>query len=137
MPPGRFRARAGKAEDAGPFEEERALFREQQRKARQIDLTRVHFGLAEVGIERRRQPQARRDAVEEIEAGLAGEVVFPSRDTEPPAGEKWTEIEPDALREAVEVRDLSGFGHLKELRVEPCARPAIVFELAIDRCAPR
>ena len=78
---GRFGTRARKAEDTGPLEEERALLRKQQRKARQIDLTRVHFGFAEVGIEGCREPQARRDAVEEIETGLAGEVIFPSRES--------------------------------------------------------
>ena len=61
---------AGEGEDAGPFEKERSLLGKEQREARQVDLTGVHFGLAEVGVERRRQLQARRDVVEDVEAGF-------------------------------------------------------------------
>ena len=75
----RLGSRAGEAEDAGPFEEERPLLGKQQREARQVDLPRVHFGLAEVGVERRRQLQARRDVVEDVEAGFCAEARRPRR----------------------------------------------------------
>ena len=45
---------AREAEDAGAFEEKRALLRKQQRETRQVDLPRIDFRFAEVGVERRR-----------------------------------------------------------------------------------
>ena len=130
----RFRAGARKAEDAGAFEKERALLGKQQREAREIDLARIDFRLAEIGVERRRQPEARRDAVEDIEAGLAAEVVVvvAACQVQPSPGEERTQIQPDPLREPAEVRDFTGFGYLKKLRVEARARPPIVLELARD-----
>ena len=133
IPPGRFGTDAGEAEHAGAFQKERALLGKQQRKSRQVDLTRIDFGFAEVGVECGRELQTRREVVEHIETGLPAEVVSARpAEMQPPAREEWAEIEPDALRQTVEVCDLTRFGYLKKLRFESSARPAIVLELPID-----
>ena len=75
---GGLRPGAGEAEHAGAFQKERALLGKQQREARQVDLPRVDFGLAEVGVERAGQLQAGRDVVEQVEPRLAVDVVVPS-----------------------------------------------------------
>ena len=49
----------GHVEDAGAFQEERALLREEERKARQVHLPEIGFGLGEVGIDGEGRVEAR------------------------------------------------------------------------------
>lgn len=52
------------------FEEERALVRKEQREARQVYLSRVHFRLREVGVHRRRADDVRADPLTHVQARL-------------------------------------------------------------------
>ena len=54
-------------EHARAFQEERAFLREEQRKPRQVDLARVGLGLGEVGVDRHRGVQVRREILEDVE----------------------------------------------------------------------
>ena len=65
---------AAELEDAAAFQEEIALLRKAQRKARQVDLLLVDFDLREVGVVGEVGGQVRRDAVLQI----AAEVGIPS-----------------------------------------------------------
>ncbi len=58
------------AEEAGVLEEERALLREEQREAIEVDLLIVDFDLREVGVDGGIERQARRDAVFQVAAEI-------------------------------------------------------------------
>src|SRR5687768_11215490 len=53
----RWRGHSGacKAEYAGILQEKRALFRKEEREARQVDLSRIHLSFAKICIRRRAQ----------------------------------------------------------------------------------
>ena len=127
----RFRARAREAEDTRPLQEERSLLGKQHGEARQVDLARVDFRFAEVGVDGRGQLQAGRDVVEHVEAGLAV-AVAPAAGAQQPPREERADVETDPLRQADEIGDLARLRHLVELRVQPRAGPAVLLQLSID-----
>ena len=59
---------AAETEDAGVLQEEVAFLREEERKAREVDLPIVDFGLGEVGIDGQGRGEGRRDLVEDVQA---------------------------------------------------------------------
>ncbi len=127
----RLRSGAGEPEHTRALQEERPLLRKEHREAREVDLPRVDFGFAEIGVERGRQLQAGGDVVERVETGLPFRVAV-AVDAKPAAREERAEIEPDPLRQAGKIRDLACLGHLVELCVQPRTRPAVLFQLPVD-----
>src|SRR5205823_4020232 len=126
--------RAREAENPSALEKECALLGEEQGEARQIDLARVHFGFAEVGIERRRQLEIGRDVVEQVEPWLASHVVQSGpTDMQPPTREERTQVEADPLAQLAQVGELTCLGHLEKLRLQKSARPPVILELSVDR----
>ena len=123
-----------KLKTPGVLEEERPLLRKQQREARQVDLARVDLCLAEVRVDGAGQLQAGRDVVEEIEARACRLTVVVRRcaEMQPAARHERPDVEADALRQPLEIRDLARLRHLEELRLEARAGPAGVLELSID-----
>src|SRR5262249_21437078 len=59
---------AGDVEYAGAFKKERALFRKEQRKAGQVHLAEVGFGLGEVGVDRERRAETWREVLEDVQS---------------------------------------------------------------------
>ena len=57
-------------EDVGALEKERALLREEERKARQVRPSRVDFGLGEIGVDRQRREHVRAEPLRHVEARL-------------------------------------------------------------------
>ena len=64
--------RATELEQPGVLQKEVALLREEQRKAREIDLSLVDFGLGEVGVVGQQHLERRRDAVLQVETEVSG-----------------------------------------------------------------
>jgi len=107
---GRINTGAPEAEDSGVFQEERPLLRKQQREARKVDLPGIDLRFAEVRVQRPGQFQAGGEVVEHVEARLAREDIVPGHARMKPAsGGEGPDIQADALRETLQIRDLAGF----------------------------
>ena len=75
----RVRVDAAESEERRVLREERALLRKEKREAAEVDLTLVDLGVGEVGVDRERGGERRRDVPDEIEAGIKLEALFAGR----------------------------------------------------------
>ena len=125
-------ADAAELEDVGVLQEEVALLGEEQPEPGEVDLPVVDLGRGEVGVDRKRCIEQRRDLVEDIERGLPIEprsapsievVVFDD-------AQRRHDIQPAALLQAFETRDRA-----RDARVElAVARdPAQGLVIALNR----
>ena len=114
-------------EDAGAFEEERPLLGEKQRKARQVHLSNIGFGLGKVGVHRDRCVQVRREILEHIQAAseLAVAGIFAARDVRP-------HVEPMSLTRAFEASQLSRVRQIADPARHPCGCPPVGLEQMLD-----
>ena len=69
------RGRVGEAEDVQPLDEEGPLLRIERLELSEIHHSRIDFNLAEVGIERAGEGEARGEGVLEIDAAVAARVL--------------------------------------------------------------
>ena len=123
-------------EEARPFEEELAPLREEQREPREIGAALVDFGFGEVGVHREVRPQARRDVVEDVEAGIrvtgrrrqtrAG-LVAHRRDA------VGLQLQPDTAIDGTKPGEASGVGHAQQAFRALPAGPQALFVLAAHR----
>ena len=133
MPPGDIRAGAGEAEHAGAFQEERAFLGKQQREPRQVDLARIDFCFAEVGVERAGQLQAGCDVVEQVQARLAAGIVRPALaecSQRPARNGRRSRPMPWVSPSRLVICPASDT--CRNWCLETRARPAVVFELPVD-----
>src|SRR5262249_12982127 len=115
------------------LQKERALFRKEEREARQVDLPVVYLGFGEVSVEGRRPFEVRCDVEKDISAGFARKRVVASCVVPRPfRTEIRANIQPAALLDFLEAFNLAGFGNLKEAHVETRRGPAVFFDLAFD-----
>ena len=113
-------------EDVGPLQEERALFREEQREARQVGPPRVHLGLGEIGVDRERSEQVRAEPLRDVDARLQGPVDVGVRRRHAAArGDGRTDREAEAQVESRQTRQFAGAARLRHLVVPAPARPPI------------
>ena len=96
-------------------------------------MTSVDLGLPEVRVDGGGQPETRREAVEQVEAGLAVDIVSAgAAQVEPAPCHERAKVKTDPLRQVAQLCDLSSLGHLKKLGFEAGSGPSVVFELSIN-----
>ena len=113
-------------EEAGVLQKEGALLRIEQGEPVQIDLLVVHLDLCEVGVVRRVERQARRDAVLQIGAPLAVARSGAARRTRRVAEKVRRDLE-IALRRHAESLQLAGEGEAVEVELARHRRPEGLF----------
>lgn len=122
-------------EEIRAFEEERALLREKERKACQVDLPLVDLGLGEIRIHGQRRAEPRREVVVEVEAELALREGVARLEVGLVAPERVrADRKPEPLFQTSQSRELSRPAEIRELRVE--SRPGPSERRAVPRNEP-
>ena len=94
----------------------------------------IDLCFAEVGIDGSGELEARCDIVEEIQPRFEIEfVITGGGGVDPAPGDEGADVQPSALFEILEARDLAGLRYLEKIVFEATAGPHIFLLFAIDR----
>ena len=125
-----------KSKKVAPSRKKSRWFGEEQREARQVDLTLIHFGLGEIGVDREDRTEERRRVVEEVNAGVTVAI----ERTLAAAGRGLRseeavglDVEAEPLRDVADAGDVPGVGHAPQALVARPPHPDRVFVLAPHR----